>query len=65
MLINIVIGVSVGVLVLVIMAFVVSIVSAVILGSIADDEYMTNYEKCNGNCEACRDKEQCMNRPYN
>lgn len=29
-----------------------------------EKNFMTSWEKCNGNCSSCKDKEQCMNRPY-
>lgn len=40
------------------------VLTAVIVGTKHEKEFMTNWEKCNGNCSNCRDKEQCMNRPY-
>lgn len=41
------------------------ILTAIILGAEHEKDFMTNWEECNGNCSNCRDKEQCMNRPYN
>lgn len=58
----------ISILILVAISFLVIIAgvyTSVIIASRIDKKYMTSYEKCNGNCEACRDKEQCMNRPYN
>lgn len=40
------------------------VLTAVIVGAKHKKDFMTNWEKCNGNCSNCRDKEQCMNRPY-
>lgn len=40
------------------------VLTAVIVGAKHEKDFMTNWEKCNGNCSNCRDKEQCMNRPY-
>lgn len=41
------------------------ILTVFILGAEHDKKFMTSWEECNGNCSNCRDKEQCMNRPYN
>lgn len=40
------------------------VLTAVIVGARHERYFMTSWEKCNGNCSNCRDKEQCMNRPY-
>lgn len=40
------------------------VLTAIIAGAKHEKELMTSWEECNGNCSNCRDKEQCMNRPY-
>ena len=40
------------------------VLTAVIVGARHERYFMTSWEKCNGNCSNCRDKEQCMNRSY-
>lgn len=53
-------------IILVSLGFLFIVLTAIIVGTKHEKEFMTNWEKCNGNgnCSNCRDKEQCMNRPY-
>ena len=64
MLLQILISLSITVLGIVILFIVLGVLSAIIMGSRYEDDFMTSWEKCNGNCKSCKDKEQCMNRPY-
>lgn len=51
-------------IILMILGVLFIILTAIIVGAEHDKEFMTSWENCNGNCSNCRDKEQCMNRPY-
>ena len=64
MLLQILISLSITVLVIVILFIVLGVLSAIIMGSRYEDDFMTNWHNCNGNCTSCRDKQECMNRPY-
>ena len=64
MLLQILISLSITVLGIVILFIVLGVLSAIIVGSRYEDDFMTSWEKCNGNCSSCKDAGQCMNRPY-
>ena len=51
-------------IVLMILGVLFIVLTAVIVGEKHEKDFMTSWEKCNGNCSSCKDKEQCMNRPY-
>lgn len=55
------------IVVVVILIFLVTlfiVLSAMIIGSNYEKDIMVSWEKCNRHCNYCKDKEQCMNRPY-
>ena len=55
------------VVVVVILIFLVTlfiVLSAMIIGSNYEKDIVGSWEKCNRHCNYCKDKEQCMNRPY-
>ena len=39
-------------------------IASIIWGARHEEEFMTNWNECDGNCKSCKDKEICMNRPY-
>lgn len=51
-------------IILMVLGFLCIVLTAVIVGEKHEKDFMTSWEKCNGNCSSCKDKGQCMNRPY-
>lgn len=51
-------------IIITILIIILFVLSAISIATDNDNEFMTSWEKCNGNCKSCKDKEQCMNRPY-
>lgn len=57
-------GIVINLIVIASATIVVLVISAIVVGSKYEKEFMTSWEKCNGNCSSCKDAGQCMNRPY-
>ena len=52
------------VLILIFLVTLFIVLSAMIIGGNYEKDIMGSWEKCNRHCNYCKDKEQCMNRPY-
>ena len=51
-------------LILIFLVTLLIVLSVMIIRGNYEKDNMVSWEKCNGNCNYCKDKEQCMNRPY-